>query len=182
MLGRCVEGRPVAVVIWRPTCNGGVPAGRKDQCSHTTLFFQRECVCIHVGQAGIQMGTTMWELFCIEHGIAPDGTMLKPPSASNSKSADSAQTFFKLTEDKMIPRMVMVDLEPSILGKLHIFLLLFFQRVSEQGNFGVCRPSTCVIFYIFCVFAIVYLRSAFAVSQIPYSCDSRELFNCFMIR
>ncbi|KAK6635181.1 hypothetical protein RUM44_000432 [Polyplax serrata] len=78
----------------------------------------RECVCIHVGQAGIQMGTTMWELFCIEHGIAPDGTMLKPPSASNSKSADSAQTFFKLTEDKMIPRMVMVDLEPSILDSV----------------------------------------------------------------
>jgi tubulin alpha len=29
----------------------------------------RECLSIHVGQAGIQLGNACWELFCLEHGI-----------------------------------------------------------------------------------------------------------------
>lgn len=29
----------------------------------------RECVSIHIGQAGIQVGNACWELFCLEHGI-----------------------------------------------------------------------------------------------------------------
>ena len=27
----------------------------------------RECISIHVGQAGIQMGNSCWELYCLEH-------------------------------------------------------------------------------------------------------------------
>ena len=30
----------------------------------------RECITIHIGQAGIQSGNACWELFCLEHGIA----------------------------------------------------------------------------------------------------------------
>jgi hypothetical protein len=29
---------------------------------------QRECISIHVGQAGCQMGNACWELYCLEHG------------------------------------------------------------------------------------------------------------------
>lgn len=29
----------------------------------------REVICIHVGQAGVQVGAACWELFCLEHGI-----------------------------------------------------------------------------------------------------------------
>ena len=36
--------------------------------------FQREVISIHVGQAGVQMGNSCWELYCLEHGISPDGT------------------------------------------------------------------------------------------------------------
>ena len=35
----------------------------------------REVICIHIGQAGIQVGNACWELFCLEHGIQPDGQM-----------------------------------------------------------------------------------------------------------
>ena len=35
----------------------------------------REVISIHVGQAGIQMGNSAWELYCLEHGIQPDGQM-----------------------------------------------------------------------------------------------------------
>ena len=35
----------------------------------------REALCIHLGQAGVQIGNACWELFCLEHGIQPDGQM-----------------------------------------------------------------------------------------------------------
>ena len=31
----------------------------------------RECISVHVGQAGGQMGNACWELYCMEHGIQP---------------------------------------------------------------------------------------------------------------
>ncbi|ELW72569.1 hypothetical protein TREES_T100012808 [Tupaia chinensis] len=39
------------------------------------LDFSRECISIHVGQAGVQIGNACWELYCLEHGIQPDGQM-----------------------------------------------------------------------------------------------------------
>ena len=44
----------------------------------TLPFFspiKTECISIHLGQAGIQVGNNCWELYCLEHGIEPDGTM-----------------------------------------------------------------------------------------------------------
>ena len=35
----------------------------------------REIISIHIGQAGIQVGNACWELYCLEHGIHPDGLM-----------------------------------------------------------------------------------------------------------
>ncbi len=34
----------------------------------------RECISIHVGQAGCQIGNACWELYCLEHGLEPNGT------------------------------------------------------------------------------------------------------------
>lgn len=28
---------------------------------------------MHIGQAGVQIGNACWELYCLEHGIQPDG-------------------------------------------------------------------------------------------------------------
>ncbi len=39
------------------------------------FFLQRECISIHVGQADVQIGNACWELYCLEHGIQPDGQM-----------------------------------------------------------------------------------------------------------
>ena len=33
----------------------------------------RECISIHIGQAGIQVGNACWELYCLEHGIQVRG-------------------------------------------------------------------------------------------------------------
>ena len=35
----------------------------------------REIISIHIGQCGSQIGMACWELYCLEHGIAPDATL-----------------------------------------------------------------------------------------------------------
>ena len=33
----------------------------------------RECIVVHVGQAGCQIGRHCWDLFGLEHGVDADG-------------------------------------------------------------------------------------------------------------
>jgi len=74
----------------------------------------REIISIHIGQAGVQTGNACWELFCLEHGIKPDGTMSVEASGDNS-----FQTFFNETgRGKYVPRAVMVDLEPTVIDEV----------------------------------------------------------------
>lgn len=77
---------------------------------------QRECISVHVGQAGVQIGNACWELFCLEHGIQADGTF--GAQASKINDDDSFTTFFSETGNgKHVPRAVMVDLEPTVVGE-----------------------------------------------------------------
>ena len=79
-------------------------------------FLQRECISIHVGQAGVQIGNACWELYCLEHGIQPDGQM--PSDKTIGGGDDSFNTFFSETgAGKHVPRAVFVDLEPTVVGK-----------------------------------------------------------------
>ncbi|ETE58328.1 Tubulin alpha-1A chain, partial [Ophiophagus hannah] len=58
------------------------------------------------------MGNGCWELYCLEHGILPDGTILKTNEPSQTN--DSFETFFcKTGAGKHVPRTVFVDLEPT---------------------------------------------------------------------
>ena len=76
----------------------------------------REVISIHIGQAGVQMGNACWELYCLEHGIQPDGLM--PGDTSIGEADDSYSTFFSETgAGKHVPRSLMVDLEPTVIGK-----------------------------------------------------------------
>ena len=76
----------------------------------------REVISLHIGQAGVQLGNACWELFCLEHGITPDGQM--PADDSIGIQDDSFNTFFGETgSGKHVPRAVFVDLEPSVVGK-----------------------------------------------------------------
>jgi len=73
----------------------------------------REIISIHLGQAGVQIGNACWELYCLEHGISPDGTI---PTDTNDSSFS---TFFSETgAGKYVPRAVMVDLEPTVIGEV----------------------------------------------------------------
>eukprot|EP01100_Stratorugosa_tubuloviscum_P011368 TRINITY_DN506_c1_g2_i2.p1 TRINITY_DN506_c1_g2~~TRINITY_DN506_c1_g2_i2.p1 ORF type:complete len:452 (-),score=266.33 TRINITY_DN506_c1_g2_i2:64-1419(-) len=75
----------------------------------------REIISIHIGQGGIQVGNACWELFCLEHGIAPNGQV-----SQDKKEKESAfSTFFNETgHGKFVPRCVFVDLEPNVIDQV----------------------------------------------------------------
>ncbi|MGH0146783.1 UNVERIFIED_CONTAM: hypothetical protein FKN15_009055 [Acipenser sinensis] len=79
---------------------------------------RRECISIHVGQARVQMGNVCWELYCLEHGIQPDGQM--PSDKTIGGGDDSFNTFFsEIGAGKHVPRAVFVDLEPTVVDEVH---------------------------------------------------------------
>jgi len=73
----------------------------------------REIISVHIGQAGVQVGNSCWELFSQEHGIQPDGTILE------KKKDEEPSTFFQETKaGRYVPRSVMVDLEPNVIDSV----------------------------------------------------------------
>jgi len=74
----------------------------------------KEIVNIHIGQAGVQLGNSFWELFCLEHGIQPDGVM--PEKHQDDKSFKTF--FFENKEGKYTPRCLFLDLEPTVIDEV----------------------------------------------------------------
>jgi hypothetical protein len=76
----------------------------------------RECLSMHIGQAGIQVGNAYWELYCLEHGIQPDGQM--PNDKTTGGGDDAFNTFFSETRaGKHVPHAIFLDLEPTVINK-----------------------------------------------------------------
>ncbi|MES1921071.1 hypothetical protein MHBO_002665 [Bonamia ostreae] len=74
----------------------------------------REIISIHVGQAGVQVGNSCWELFCREHNIDENGKL-----KSDVVDDKTFTTFFSETEgEKYVPRSVHFDLEPSVIDEV----------------------------------------------------------------
>lgn len=115
--------------------------------SHCSVFnFQRECISIHVGQAGVQIGNACWELYCLEHGIQPDGQM--PSDKTVGGGDDSFNTFFSETgAGKHVPRAVFVDLEPTVVGMYQTFQTFSIKVKIPYRFFMIC-------FFVFCVCVI----------------------------
>jgi len=77
----------------------------------------REAISIHVGQGGCQIGNGCWELYCLEHGIQPDGQM--PSDKTIGGGDDSFNTFFSETgAGKHVPRCIYLDLEPTVIDEV----------------------------------------------------------------
>jgi len=61
------------------------------------------------------LGNACWELYCLEHGILPDGRM--DSENTIQRKDDSFSTFFAETgSGKHVPRAVFVDLEAAVVG------------------------------------------------------------------
>ena len=96
----------------------------------------RECLSIHLGQAGVQTGNGCWELYCLEHGIQPDGQM--PSDKTVGGGDDSFNTFFSETgAGKHVPRAVFVDLVSLYLPVIASY--------SHHFNSNMC---ICVLRYL----------------------------------
>lgn len=65
---------------------------------------------IHVGQAGIQIGDTIWELYRLEHSIGADGAA--------SETSDTGAFFSDTGNGKFVPHSVFVDLEPTVMDEV----------------------------------------------------------------
>ena len=100
-----------------------------------SLVGMREVVSIHIGQAGVQIGNACWELYCLEHGIQPDGLM--PSDQTIGGGDDSFNTFFSETgSGKHVPRAIFLDLEPSVIDEVRsgVYRSLFHPEQLISGK------------------------------------------------
>lgn len=108
---------------------------------------QREVISVHVGQAGVQIGNSCWELYCLEHGIQNDGKMPNKPEKD-----DSFSTFFRQTDSgKYVPRTIFVDLEPSVIDQVKNgpFKNLFHPGTAETLKTFILNTGSLIIFIYF---------------------------------
>lgn len=96
------------------------------------------------------MGLQYWEQLALEHGISPDGAPSPYPNTdfqfqledsipSDTKNRDDrAELFFsQLDDNKYTPRLVLYDLEPSVIAKATSTMPMFNPRnvhLSETGS------------------------------------------------
>lgn len=85
----------------------------------------REVINLFVGQSGVQMGSSVWELYCLEHGLLPDGSLneeaaAKEEQGKEDKFSNFMGTFFSESGStgRYVPRSLMVDLEPTVVDEV----------------------------------------------------------------
>ena len=124
------------------------------------FLFQRECLSIHIGQAGVQIGNACWELYCLEHGIQPDGQM--PSDKTIGGGDDSFNTFFSETgAGKHVPRAIFLDLEPNVVDEVRTgtYRQLFHPEQLITGKVRHYLFLTFFKFYLFLFGNIILLYS-----------------------
>jgi len=92
----------------------------------------REIISINVGQAGCQLGNTLWQQYNLEHSVIP-GTKWEPKhqmaeskkisgnesTASEADVLTKAKTFYaRSNQGNMIPRNLFIDLEASCIQQI----------------------------------------------------------------
>ena len=70
---------------------------------------------VQVGQCGNQIGMEFWKQLGAEHGIAPDGT-LQDFAVEGTDRKDVF--FYQADDDHYIPRALLIDLEPRVIGSI----------------------------------------------------------------
>lgn len=115
-----------------------------------------ETITLQVGQCGNQVGLQYWQQLSLEHGINSDGSSNPYPTNSNNNFQfrdlthdsneqtstkyrnDHPELFFTLSDsNRYTPRSILIDMEPSVIGKSTSTLPMFNPRnvhLSEQGN------------------------------------------------
>ncbi|KAH7816845.1 Tubulin gamma chain [Monocercomonoides exilis] len=101
----------------------------------------REILTIQCGQCGNQIGNEFWKNITTEHGIELDG-VLKDEAAAVDDRKDVF--FYQADDDRFVPRAVLIDLEPKVIGGIkngpmkHFFNPenFFMPKISEGRGAG----------------------------------------------
>uniref|UniRef100_A0A1I8A5P0 Tubulin alpha chain n=1 Tax=Steinernema glaseri TaxID=37863 RepID=A0A1I8A5P0_9BILA len=96
----------------------------------------RECISIHVGQAGAQIGNACWELYCREHNIGRDGIVLEGENGEKVNNHSFNTFFSECNNGKYVPRAIYIDLEPTVLDEVRTgaFRQLFHPEQLISGK------------------------------------------------
>ncbi|KDE06456.1 tubulin alpha chain [Microbotryum lychnidis-dioicae p1A1 Lamole] len=78
----------------------------------------REIISISVGQAGVQIGNSCWELYALEHGLSPDGRIADEEKVNPNEQGGFSTFFSETGSGKYVPRSIYVDLEPSVVDEV----------------------------------------------------------------
>lgn len=77
----------------------------------------KEVINLHIGGAGVNTGSAIWELFCKEHDIDRSGQM--PSDKTVGKGDDAFNSFFSETQSGgHVPRSVFVDTDSFAIDKI----------------------------------------------------------------
>ena len=86
------------------------------------------------------MGNACWELYCLEHGIHPNGLLI---GGKTTNDDESYNTFFSETSaGKHVPRAVYVDLEPSVVGLYSYRISIMFVSLIQVIMQEVCACTS----------------------------------------
>lgn len=79
---------------------------------------------LHLGQCGVQVADSLWELYCLEHDVCPDGK-IRQKHRRNLELNTNGIFFEECANGKYVPRSVLFDTEPSVVGEF-VFYLFYF--------------------------------------------------------
>jgi len=79
---------------------------------------KRSVCSIHIGQCGIQMGKSAWELFNFEHDIQNDGSRHIPEEIMGTNYDNFRTFYYETASGKYVPKALFIDSEPSVMDSL----------------------------------------------------------------
>ena len=88
--------------------------------------------------SGVQIGGACWELYCLEHGIQPDGVVLDggqdllAPAKTEPTRASFDSFFCETRAGKYVPRALFMDLEPTVVGNVRSHVLNWVHNPNKQ--------------------------------------------------
>jgi len=97
----------------------------------------REVLTINVGQAGIQLGNSIWRQYSAEHLICADGTRAESAKDNMDPSDKYFTTFYEETgTGQFVPRNITVDLEPTVVDDVRagIYAQMFHPEFLINGK------------------------------------------------
>ena len=67
----------------------------------------KEIISMHLGQAGVQIGGSLWRMYCSEHGVDLDGKLV----GGDHETGLVHSLFYETSDGRFVPRSVFCDLD-----------------------------------------------------------------------